>query len=263
MNFLSIRKVTSRSSDKGNKDDDDQGEDRGRSRSLFGRSSKSKSRSRSRGASSRREPSAEGIRADDYTTDGESENEGPAASRGSGRLPMPSVTPSNAFEDDSDGESEGASSGREGGGPGEFDDEDEFDFDDEDIEREEEVERNTEVRFSSRGFSLLSTSLLIPPPHLRALTGQRLRRHPLRLPLPRRPHRRRSRNRLPRRRSQPPPTYRSLDLYRSVHHSNLDDASFFQWSRSSQSSNWTAGEEEIDEVCCDPQAGAENRTTRV
>ncbi|GAA6029860.1 hypothetical protein JCM8097_001083 [Rhodosporidiobolus ruineniae] len=135
MNFLSIRRTKSKEpedidDDRGRSSDSKSSRSLTRSLSPWRRSSKSRSRSRqqgSQGTSARRDPSAEGIRADD--TDGESEAE---SSR-----PVPAVSPANAFESDDDDYSSVGTAGS--------DDE----FDDEEFEIDEEVERNTEANASA------------------------------------------------------------------------------------------------------------------
>ncbi|GAA5822014.1 hypothetical protein JCM11251_004825 [Rhodosporidiobolus azoricus] len=143
MNFLSIRRNKTKDPEPPSLSDDDG--DRGRDRSSrshgLGRSlspwRKSSSKSRSRPASTtRRDPSAEGMRGDD--TDGESEYEG---------RNMPQVCPSNAFESDDEDSDEGGSEAGSVGTAGSRDDE--FEFDDEDFEIDEEVERNTEANASA------------------------------------------------------------------------------------------------------------------
>ncbi|GAA5854563.1 hypothetical protein JCM8547_004886 [Rhodosporidiobolus lusitaniae] len=147
MNFLSIGRIRSRNQDD---DDDDRGRERSsrsltRSLSPWRKSSKSRSRNRqanstsaAAGNSARRDPSAEGMRADD--TDGESEAEG---------RPMPAVTPSNAFESDDDSDDDLSHSDGASVGTGASADEDDYEYDDDEFELDEEVERNTEANASA------------------------------------------------------------------------------------------------------------------
>ncbi|GAA6057142.1 hypothetical protein JCM3770_004844 [Rhodotorula araucariae] len=136
MNFLSIRRNTSKNNlARDSEDDDREGRSRSRGRSLSPWRRSSKSRSRSRAA--HRDPSAEGVRGD--YTEGESEDE-------KGR-PMPVVRVANAFEDDSDDESEVGSVGT-AGSRDDYSDEEGL-FDDEDFEFDEEVEKNTEANASA------------------------------------------------------------------------------------------------------------------
>ncbi|BGP47130.1 hypothetical protein JCM10450v2_002982 [Rhodotorula kratochvilovae] len=125
MNFLSIRRNTSKNNLARDSEDDD-------------REGRSRSRARSLSPWRSRDPSAEGVRGD-YTTEGESEDE-------KGR-PMPVVRVANAFEDDSDDESDGASVGT-AGSRDDYSDDDGL-FDDEDFEFDEEVEKNTEANASA------------------------------------------------------------------------------------------------------------------
>ncbi|GAA6004753.1 hypothetical protein JCM11491_002217 [Sporobolomyces phaffii] len=158
MNFLGIRRNTSKTSLPASEDEDDAGPStsprQGRSKfrsssfrslSPWRRSSKSRTRT---GPSRSRDSSAEGIRGGE--SDAESEVGGVMKDGSRGRAPMPSVTPSNAFVESGDSDDDNASDAGSLGGRSE-DDLSEFDHDDDDFEEEfdEELERNTEANASA------------------------------------------------------------------------------------------------------------------
>ncbi|GAA5832106.1 hypothetical protein JCM3766R1_003723 [Sporobolomyces carnicolor] len=161
MNFLSIRRNTSKTSLPATSEDDDdsapstsprQGRSKFRSSSFrslspWRRSSKSRTRNKDNMAPSRsRDSSVEGVRGAE--SDAESEVGGVMKDGSRGRAPMPAVTPSNAFVESGDSEDDNGSDAGSLGGRSE-DDASEFDDDEFEYELDEELERNTEANASA------------------------------------------------------------------------------------------------------------------
>ncbi|GAA5964314.1 hypothetical protein JCM3765_006455 [Sporobolomyces pararoseus] len=159
MNFLSIRRNTSKTSLPATSDDEEsapstsprQGRSKFRSssfRSLSPWRRSSKSRNRNKEVSRSRDSSVEGIRGGE--SDAESEVGGVMKDGTRGRTPMPAVTPSNAFVESGDSDEDNGSDAGSLGGRSE-DDGSEYAEDDEDFDFEfdEELERNTEANASA------------------------------------------------------------------------------------------------------------------